>query len=134
MRNGASAAAKTNKLGLNDQGSEETLVPSREANGTNGALGHRCVELELELIQSHRAQKPVLRGEVGCACVAREISVERGNAPRDSGMCWKQFMICLEDTWLVVAFHSNPMHDPGLREVQRPARVCVCNLKLYRKY
>ena len=34
-------------------------------------------ELELELIQSHMAQKPVLRGEVGCACVAREISVER---------------------------------------------------------
>ena len=35
-------------------------------------------ELELELIQFHMAQKPVLRGEVGCACVAREVSVERG--------------------------------------------------------
>ena len=35
-------------------------------------------ELELELIQSHMAQKPMLRGEVGCACVAREVSVERG--------------------------------------------------------
>ena len=35
--------------------------------------------LELELIQSHMAQKPVLRGEVGCACVAREVSVERGD-------------------------------------------------------
>ena len=35
-------------------------------------------ELELELIQSHMAQKPVLRGEVGCACVAREVSAERG--------------------------------------------------------
>ena len=33
---------------------------------------------ELELIQSHMAQKPVLRGEVWCACVAREVSVERG--------------------------------------------------------
>ena len=33
---------------------------------------------ELELIQSHMAQKPVLRGEVGCACVAREVSAERG--------------------------------------------------------
>ena len=33
---------------------------------------------ELELIQSRMAQKPVLRGEVGCACVAREVSVERG--------------------------------------------------------
>ena len=28
------------------------------------------LELELELVQSHMAQKPVLRGEVGCACVA----------------------------------------------------------------
>jgi len=36
-------------------------------------------ELELELIQSHMAQKPVLRGEVGCACVAREVSAERGS-------------------------------------------------------
>ena len=36
------------------------------------------IELELEVIQPHMAQKPVLRGEVGCACVAREVSVERG--------------------------------------------------------
>ena len=36
----------------------------------------RLFELELELIQSHMAQKPVLRGEVGCACVAREVSVD----------------------------------------------------------
>ena len=33
-------------------------------------------ELELELIQSHMAQKPVLWGEVGCACVAREVSAQ----------------------------------------------------------
>ena len=36
------------------------------------------LELELELTQPHMAQEPVLRGEVGCACVAREVSVERG--------------------------------------------------------
>ena len=36
-----------------------------------------CVVLELELIQPHMAQKPVLRGEVGCACVVREVSIER---------------------------------------------------------
>ena len=35
-------------------------------------------ELELELVQPHMAQKPVLRDEVGCACAAREVSVERG--------------------------------------------------------
>ena len=40
--------------------------------------GRAAAELELELIQSHMAQKPVLRGEVGCACVVREVSVERG--------------------------------------------------------
>ena len=34
--------------------------------------------LKLELIKSHMAQKPVMRGEVCCACVAREVSVERG--------------------------------------------------------
>ena len=41
--------------------------------------------VELELIQSHMTQKPVLRGEVGCACVAREVSVERGGmgVPKD---------------------------------------------------
>ena len=44
---------------------------------TLGALSS-SIELELELIQPHMAQKPVLRGEVGCACVAREASVERG--------------------------------------------------------
>ena len=50
--------------------------------------------LELELIQSHIAQKPVLRGEVGCACVAREVSVERGGmgergcARRLGGWVW----------------------------------------------
>ena len=43
----------------------------------------RELELELELIQSHMAQKPVLRGEVGCACVAREVSVERGQRLHD---------------------------------------------------
>ena len=35
-------------------------------------------------------------------------------------------MMCLEDTWFVAAFHFTPMHDPGLKEVQRPARVYVC--------
>ena len=51
-------------------------------------------ELELELIQSHMTQKPVLRGEVGCACVAREVSVERGGmgergcARRLGGCVW----------------------------------------------
>ena len=30
---------------------------------------------ELELALAQMAQKPVLRVEVGCACVAREVSV-----------------------------------------------------------
>ena len=51
-------------------------------------------KLELELIQPHMAQKPVLRGEVGCAFVAREVSVERGGmgergcARRLGGWVW----------------------------------------------
>jgi len=32
--------------------------------------------IKLELIQSHMAQKPVLRGKVRCAFVEREVSVE----------------------------------------------------------
>ena len=44
------------------------------------AINGTCVVVKVfyELIQFHMAQKPVLRGEVGCACVAREVSVERG--------------------------------------------------------
>ena len=51
-------------------------------------------ELELELIQPHMAQKPVLRGKVGCACVARGVSAgrggmgERGCARRLGGWVW----------------------------------------------
>ena len=33
------------------------------------------MQLELELIQPHMAQKSVLRGEVGCACVARVMQL-----------------------------------------------------------
>jgi len=62
------------------------------AAAVDGASG--VAELELELIQSHMAQKPVLRGEVGCAYVAREVSVERGGmgergcARRLDGWVW----------------------------------------------
>ena len=43
-------------------------------------------ELELELIQPHMAQKPVLRDEVGCACVARERSVSREEVWASAGV------------------------------------------------
>ena len=36
--------------------------------GAENAWGASGGHVELELIQSHKAQKPVLRGEVGCAC------------------------------------------------------------------
>ena len=62
------------------------------------------------------------RGPLCCSAPPQGLC----NAPHDSGMCWKQFMMCLEDTWFVAAFYSTPMHNPGLSEVQRPARVCVC--------
>ena len=112
-------------------------------------------ELELELIQSHMAQKPMLRGEVGaralrvrsdvrghgqvrlckalgcgrCGCLKPIraccvvgsafflVAPPRGGcamAPRDSGMCWKQFMMCLEEIQFVAGVHSPPMHDPEL--------------------
>ena len=58
------------------------------------------LELELELIQSHMAQKPVLRGEVGCACVAREVSVERGGmGEHGKGTLTAQIFIGLAGKW-----------------------------------
>ena len=59
-------ALKQFKEAINDEDFEDLLLDAQ------------ADELELELMQSHMAQKPVLRGEVGCACVAREVSVERG--------------------------------------------------------
>ena len=52
------------------------VMPGRS--GIVESPGNLSMKLELGLIQPHMAQKPVLRGEVGCACVAREVSVERG--------------------------------------------------------
>ena len=50
---------------------------------------------ELELIQSHMAQKQVLWGEVGCACVAREVSVERGGMGERKVFILKVFVFSL---------------------------------------
>ena len=55
---------------------------------STSVLPYVWFELELELIQSHMAQKPVLRGEVGCACVAREVSVERGGMGERKALGW----------------------------------------------
>ena len=43
------------------------LDPGAEQDHPRSPL--RTAELELEQIQSHMTQKPLLRGEVGCACV-----------------------------------------------------------------
>ena len=57
----------------------------------SAGANHGCLrkELELEPIQPHMTQKPVLRGEVGCACVARKVSVERSTrrSSRTSSPC-----------------------------------------------
>ena len=64
------------------------------SNAPSLRLSHSKHTHELELIQPHMAKKPVLRGEVGCACVAREVSVERGGmgergcARRLGGWVW----------------------------------------------
>jgi len=60
-----------------DSSHSQTWLETGEVCGYKPEARGRTV-LELELIQPHMAQKPVLRGEVGCACVAREVSVERG--------------------------------------------------------
>ena len=65
----------------------------RLVSGGAGGVGSRSHSAlcELELVQSHMAQKPVLRGEVGCACVAREVSVERGGTVH-SASCLTPFI------------------------------------------
>ena len=80
--------------GLQTRCSRPLLRGGRTGMSTSGVLFQGTRELELELIQPHMAQKPVLRGEVGCACVAREVSVERGGmgergcARRLGGWVW----------------------------------------------
>jgi len=72
------------------------------------------LELELELIQSHMSQKPVLRGEVGCACVAREISVERGGMGERG--CARRLV------WLLIAHFwchlISTLHPPKKSQVE----------------
>jgi len=53
------------------------------------------------------AQKPVLRGEVGCACVAREVSVERG------GMGER---ILMAYSWQLMAGSSISINSRGLAQ------------------
>ena len=45
-----------------------------------------------------------------CGAPPRGLS----KAPRGSGLCCKQPMVCLEGLWFV-AENSTPMHDPGRR-------------------
>ena len=86
--------------------------------------------IELELIQSRMAQTPVLRGEVGCACVARGVSDERGGmgergcARRLGGWVWvwsRLGRVCVcgvrghfrhptSPTRLLFQFHFTPQH------------------------
>jgi hypothetical protein len=56
--------------------------------GTTGRGSQLCiVKLELELIQTHMAQRPILRVEVFARCVARESKRKRGWLGWTSAMC-----------------------------------------------
>jgi len=50
-------------------------------------------------------------GGIGSLCCGGAPPQGLCNAPHDSGMCWKQFVMCLEDTWFVAVFHSTSMHE-----------------------
>ena len=86
------AGAKTGKGGSSPSprpqgpaevgGGDESSMPS--AGATTGKCGSSRSPLELELIQPHMAQKPVLWGEVGCACVARGHRERREKVTRPS--------------------------------------------------
>ena len=106
-----------------------------------GEVGARALRVRSD-VRGHgqvRLCKALGCGRCGClkpiraCCVVGSafflVAPPRGGcamAPRDSGMCWKQFMMCLEEIQFVAGVHSPPMHDPGLEEFQRPVRVCEC--------
>ena len=105
-----------------------------------GEVGARALRVRSD-VRGHgqvRLCKALGCGRCGClkpiraCCVVGSafflVAPPRGGcamAPRDSGMCWKQFMMCLEEIQFVAGVHSPPMHDPGLEEFQRPVRACV---------
>ena len=89
-----------------------------------GEVGARALRVRSD-VRGHgqvRLCKALGCGRCGClkpiraCCVVGSafflVAPPRGGcamAPRDSGMCWKQFMMCLEATWFVAEFHSTPM-------------------------
>ena len=103
-----------------------------------GEVGARALRVRSD-VRGHgqvRLCKALGCGRCGClkpiraCCVVGSafflVAPPRGGcamAPRDSGMCWKQFMMCLEEIQFAAGVHSPPMHDPGLEEFQRPVRV-----------
>ena len=117
-----------------------TIPYGTEANAA-GEVGARALRVRSDE-RGHgqvRLCKALGCGRCGClkpiraCCVVGSafflVAPPRGGcamAPRDSGMCWKQFMMCLEEIQFVAGVHSPPMHDPGLEEFQRPVRVCEC--------
>ena len=65
--------------------------PHPHVNSDSGPdWGRSSSELELEPIQSHMAQKPVLRGEVGCACVLLLLLWAIGAEPPVRSRCLLQ--------------------------------------------
>ena len=57
--------------------------------------------------------------------ITTSVSSTLCKAPRDSSVCWEQFVICLEEIRFVVVIHlrffnPTPMSDPGRRRNSRP--------------
>ena len=72
-------------------------------------------QLELELVQSHMAQKPMLRGEVGCACVARGAARLQNHRHAKYGRCPTDISLFLALAHLPKARHSfNLLHTRAL--------------------
>ena len=106
-----------------------------------GEVGARALRVRSD-VRGHgqvRLCKALGCGRCGClkpiraCCVVGSafflVAPPRGGcamAPRDSGMCWKQFMMCLEEIQFVAGVHSPPMHDPGRRRNSRPCEFCRC--------
>ena len=106
-----------------------------------GEVGARALRVRSD-VRGHgqvRLCKALGCGKCGClkpiraCCVVGSafflVASPRGGcamAPRDSGRCWKQFMMCLEEIQFVAGVHSPPMHDPGRRRNSRPRDGSAC--------
>ena len=88
----------------------------------SSALHNRTCPCPLTSDRTRNARAPTSPRSIGFCAIWESIS---SSSSSSSGMCWKQFMMFLEEVWFVAMIHlrffsPTPMHDPGRRRNSRP--------------